>query len=410
VDPTEKETIMSKVTVKYVLLSFLQLWVFSVPQRAHAAKPTPPPPPPSTTTILFDTGVNLGTDAWYREARGINPDGTGAKLAFQHRFEEHPPVPTARVYGTDNVLSRYWLVIDTVTVNYNGKDYSAKELFACRLDEAGDVQRIQISAFFPHLSFVVGAGYVTRLSWSNDGNDSFIAFFGRTYGADGDTLLTPSGERDLSDDRNHVFKVALSGLDLQLLFDAGIEPKFTIDDVSAGEMIQPVLTSNAPADGNMYDLAFFDWSPDGSKLVYHMRDGIWIANLQASLQENRAVVHETDTAERSLLINAIFSFPRWSPDGTRIAFSENGYIRTIRTDGTDLKTVLSTTANDRFGVPIWSPDSQFLAVNHRRISKGFNWLYDLSRVPASGGNYTVLYKGDVYGEKRPVGWYKNLSP
>jgi dipeptidyl aminopeptidase/acylaminoacyl peptidase len=49
----------------------------------------------------------------------------------------------------------------------------------------------------------------------------------------------------------------------------------------------------------------------------------------------------------------IGDYPSWSPDGTRIAFANNGNLATIRLDGSGLTQLTSTGLDE---IPSWSPD------------------------------------------------------
>jgi serine/threonine protein kinase/Tol biopolymer transport system component len=94
-------------------------------------------------------------------------------------------------------------------------------------------------------------------------------------------------------------------------------------------------------------------------------DSKWIAFATAAPQENLFVVHPDGTGSRQLTNDGFKNrVPRWSPDGSFIAFYSNrgGAFQawTIRPDGSDLK-LLSTT-NQLYN-PVLSPDGKSLACN-----------------------------------------------
>jgi|SRR4030095_6984943 Tol biopolymer transport system component len=114
---------------------------------------------------------------------------------------------------------------------------------------------------------------------------------------------------------------------------------------------EPVQTEND---------AGFDWSPNGSHIVFtsDRDDGnpeIYVMNADGSAQTR--VTNTPDAAE---------SYPRWSPDGKRIAFVRATYgrdsqksIHVMDADGSN------TTELSRSGVweiePAWSPDGRQIA-------------------------------------------------
>ncbi|GKT44025.1 topoisomerase 1-associated factor 1 [Colletotrichum spaethianum] len=107
----------------------------------------------------------------------------------------------------------------------------------------------------------------------------------------------------------------------------------------------------ALTDGTVHS-GFPSYSPDGKSIVFRewgVRYGLRVIDL-----ETKAV--------RSLT-NATDNLPFWSPDGERIVFTRktsatNFDVCTIRPDGTDLKTLTSSGANDAHAV--WSHDGRIL--------------------------------------------------
>ena len=110
------------------------------------------------------------------------------------------------------------------------------------------------------------------------------------------------------------------------------------------------LTSGMPNAG------FPSWSPDGKRIVYRVWGGeswgLRILNL--------------DDHSVQVLTTAYDNLPFWSPDGALIAFTRkhdgnNFDIYTIRPDGSDLRQLTTTPANDAHAV--WTEDSQYLMWN-----------------------------------------------
>ncbi len=351
----------------------------------HAGKLPPPPAP--VGTVLFDA---------QGEARGINANGTGSTLALIHGLSA-PPVPSARVYGSDPVLGRYWLAVEPVAVTWAGEEYVANEIFAYRFNNS-QLQKVQLTALFPYVNFSFVGG--TRLHWSNDGDDSFVSALGRTFGAD--TQLTPNS--DASDDLLEVFRLNINGSLLTSVFNGELaEPKLDLVDLLDGQWIESVLATRNVSNSN--SLRSYHWSPNGNTIVYSMSSGLYVASIPAA--QSYPVVHEDDSVLQ--IWNTVCNDVRWSPDGQRIAFGESYRIRTVKPDGSENTVVVGRTNSDFYSSPVWSPDGMHLALWHRHV-KSLQFTYDLVRVPSTGGSITVLYKADLNREKEPTGWHLNLAP
>lgn len=85
-----------------------------------------------------------------------------------------------------------------------------------------------------------------------------------------------------------------------------------------------------------------DWSPDSQQIVYRSgrdgKTGIWISNRE-------------DSGHRLLTNNGSDSFPAWSPDGQKIAFSRdsgggNTDIYIVNVDGSSLQRLTDTAGHD----------------------------------------------------------------
>lgn len=108
--------------------------------------------------------------------------------------------------------------------------------------------------------------------------------------------------------------------------------------------------------GDTLNAGFPSWSHDGKRLVYR----VWGGNYWGLRILN------LDDLSVQVLTTEYDNLPFWSPDGALIAFTRkhdgnNFDIYTIRPDGSDLRQLTSTPANDAHAV--WTDDSQYLMWN-----------------------------------------------
>jgi Tol biopolymer transport system component len=93
--------------------------------------------------------------------------------------------------------------------------------------------------------------------------------------------------------------------------------------------------------------------------------------------------------------------PRWSSDGTRLAFSDNGdrfldqsaNVWIVNADGTGLRRLTDESGGADGGqafMPTWSPDDAYLLYIHHRSGSGAN---DLGVMPSAGGPSCTLWAG-----------------
>jgi hypothetical protein len=147
------------------------------------------------------------------------------------------------------------------------------------------------------------------------------------------------------------------------------------------------LTGSTYVDSDGKDtgtLAQYDWSPDGTRIVYTV---VASEGAQAELKVFDG------TASSSLLTAPEIPFVGWSPaaGSERIFYFGNGSLNLIDSDGTD-GFELATSVNGWWGAA-WSPDGSHLAFirwNTIRI-KGSNVLErDLMTIAATGGQETKI--------------------
>ncbi|HWW75689.1 MAG TPA: hypothetical protein VNZ44_09850, partial [Pyrinomonadaceae bacterium] len=98
-------------------------------------------------------------------------------------------------------------------------------------------------------------------------------------------------------------------------------------------------------------------SPDGRWVAYQ----VTVPDVAANRNRTQIYVVPAAGGEPKQLTTGAASStgPRWSPDGSRLAFATGGQVWTMKPDGTDRKqlTNISTGAAD----PVWSPDGRMIA-------------------------------------------------
>jgi len=159
----------------------------------------------------------------------------------------------------------------------------------------------------------------------------------------------------------------------------------------------------------MQDKLFYtypDWSPDGKWLVFVSdRSGnwdIWKLNVAECLEARLAGQEgEIDVCQpRQLTENPDDDFfPRWSPDGSQIAFSSRQYgdrdIYVMDADGGNLTRLTTMPGND--SNPIWAMDGQAIIFSHRPTT---DWGIYIMNVDGSD----VRQLTDAPGEDRFGDW------
>jgi len=118
-------------------------------------------------------------------------------------------------------------------------------------------------------------------------------------------------------------------------------------------------------------IGMFDCSPDGTNLVVQKI-------------ENPSNIYIVDLSAESETFLTQGYGPKWSPDGSKIAYHYNFNLHTINIDGSGQKTIVKVIETNSWRYSAeevsWSPDSNFLS-------------YTLDAFTLKGG---IMYKGYIY--------------
>jgi TolB protein len=100
--------------------------------------------------------------------------------------------------------------------------------------------------------------------------------------------------------------------------------------------------------------------------------------------------------EKRLTTDGGYSRPRWSPDGTKLAFLKGGQLWTMKADGTAKRRLTTRAAAG----PSWSPDGRWLAFSSLGCTGG-PVVYRISAT-TTGAAPEVLFPSDCRGEELPA--------
>ncbi|HWZ50226.1 MAG TPA: S9 family peptidase [Granulicella sp.] len=169
-----------------------------------------------------------------------------------------------------------------------------------------------------------------------------------------------------------------------------------IQRVAAVDTASASFAPLTPANLHVYE---FDWSPDAKRLAYVAanppgENNWWVAQLYTQAVQRPGSQRSEVSAPRSVLNTTTISgplhglqiaVPRWSPDGSRIAFigglmsdqgSTGGDIYLLPADGGEPKNATP----DRAASPVWFKwqDANTLGINEEVRGKNHLFLYDLA--------------------------------
>jgi TolB protein len=136
-----------------------------------------------------------------------------------------------------------------------------------------------------------------------------------------------------------------------------------------------------------------DWSPDGTKIAFtngYMHDFGDVSAVGISIMD----VDGSNVTRLTDSVSSWYGSPAWSPDGTKIAFDTSGDVWTIEPDGSNLTNL----TNDSAGYidPVWSPDGTKIAFSRHRFNSIGNFESDIYVMNADGSNQTNLTNSAEY--------------
>jgi Tol biopolymer transport system component len=103
------------------------------------------------------------------------------------------------------------------------------------------------------------------------------------------------------------------------------------------------------------------WSPDGKQIAFSLSTGVYNSR-EAQATYEVCLMNTDGTNLRQLTTNSSFDGgPRWSPDGTRLAFNSDRHLEgqyevySMNVDGSNIKRLTFSTAPNTAINPVWKP-------------------------------------------------------
>jgi hypothetical protein len=222
--------------------------------------------------------------------------------------------------------------------------------------------------------------------WYNgDNNVAFIAFRGLNFQSPIEPTVTVVNLNDLEDIEENRF-------DMNSPIDFGIAPDgsaiavsdFLLTYVFTGEVNDPGEAGSLPIrrevlSNSMTAVWYADWPPtgkgaskiegtDGASGICWSHD----SNTLAFSKDGYIYTIDSQGGVPELLFEG--DYPDWSPDGTRIACELNGNIYVYRLSDGDRMQITTEGGND----PAWSPDSEKLAFSWPRYGNYDIYIVELA--------------------------------
>jgi Tol biopolymer transport system component len=161
------------------------------------------------------------------------------------------------------------------------------------------------------------------------------------------------------------------------------------------------LTSDAAAD------SWPSWSPDGSTIVYSNSGRTPVDSSGFSPTQEIWSIPVDGGSPTQLTRNDVWDdMPSYSPDGRQIVFSREGAILTMRADGANAHLVAGQSQNEGANFnPRWSPDGSRIAfiVYEGERSSSDSPLLGIRVLDLSTGQVTVV-PGKVESDANAVAW------
>lgn len=202
-------------------------------------------------------------------------------------------------------------------------------------------------------------------------------------GPDGSFVAAPGGSLINSRSINTTIQERVPGGPLITYVNTATQVSLVSFDIDAGVLNR--VPDGPPASGH----SFPAYSPDATKIAFSAGGGIWVVN--------------NDGTNPNLISFEGDSHPSWSPDGTKIAFSSTrtgiAQIFTMTPIGTNV-TNISNDPNGQDRFPTFSPDGSKIAFQ-RTPTSGLNPVGKIWTMNASGSGQTQITTG-AGNDERPT--------
>lgn len=392
-----KTNILSVTPQGLVLAAAAMLAGLGVTTEGKGAKPPPTPPPPVDTGYVYYLRLIYLKDHYSPVALwSMQPDGAAKQEVMPDPFvyagNRQPWEPSRlRHNGT-----RWYLGLEqTGTMDPDG--FPHFELFA--VGESGlKVQLTDDPTFQLWTGGNAPDAAVPRWTVCAGVVDGRISLLGRRWMESGGNLVaTDMGVYVLDFDPDLLGVVDAQGQPVLPPMSASLLVRIHKVDPCTIDPLNPSCGAWAPVGG-------MDWSPDGRYFV--VADCLYLKAFVVDTATQTDL--DVDDPQTPFLAADVCFGPRWSPDGTEIAYQSGAWstarINAVKPDGTSKRTILSLSAkgNQNLDYFSWSPHGSHLVFGIFQMVR-FKYSHSIERIARDGSGRTVISAMGA-DDLRPIGW------